>query len=606
LPQTRDTAAAQRRARFLVEAEITGGLEHPGIVPVYGLGQYENGRPFYAMRFIRGDNLKSAIACFHQAEGPRRDPAERALELRRLLGRFLDVRNAMEYAHSRGVLHRDLKPGNSMLGKYGETLVVDWGLAKRVGRPDVAVRDAERTLQPESGSEVKSTQMGAWVGTPAFMSPEQAAGRLDELGPASDVYSLGATLYCLLTGKLPFDDREMADLVRKVEQGEFPPPRAVNPHVDRALEAVCRKAMARVPEERYALPRLLADDVERWLADERVGAYREPWARTLVRWLTRHRTGVTAAAAAVLMRIVGLGSVAAVQTKARNDLSAKHTALRQANEALDPQRGRAEDRERQAIDAVKRFGDVVSKNPDLMNNPALETLRKELLKEPLGFFKALRDRLQSDRNTRPEALRRLGSAVYDLALLTDQIGDKQDALKTFEESLAIGERLAREHPAIKVYQSNLAHGHNSIGILLSDMGRLGEGLAAFTKAPAIRKRLAREHPAVAEYQNDVAAIHGNTGVALCNTGRHEAALEAYAQALGWLKAELASWRTLLESAKLEQRTGIVPSLQPRQQDADLAGVRDAKDIEALPEPEREGWRTLWNDVSAVLGQSEKR
>ena len=121
---------AQRACRFLVEAEITGGLEHPGIVPVYGLGQYDDGRPFYAMRLIQGDNLKSAIERFHQAETAARDPGERALEFRRLLGRFLDVCNAVAYAHSRGVLHRDLKPGNIMLGKYGETLVVDWGLAK--------------------------------------------------------------------------------------------------------------------------------------------------------------------------------------------------------------------------------------------------------------------------------------------------------------------------------------------------------------------------------------------------------------------------------------------------------------------------------------------
>ena len=123
-----------KRARFVVEAEITGRLEHPGIVPVYGLGAYDDGRPFYAMRFIRGDNLKAAIEQFHQDEEGR-GPGARTLALQKLLRRFLDVCNAIDYAHSRGVLHRDLKPGNIMLGKYGETLVVDWGLAKTVGRP---------------------------------------------------------------------------------------------------------------------------------------------------------------------------------------------------------------------------------------------------------------------------------------------------------------------------------------------------------------------------------------------------------------------------------------------------------------------------------------
>src|SRR5262249_17769600 len=156
------------RGRFLQEAEITGGLEHPGIVPVYGLGCYEDGRPFYAMRFIKGDNLKEAIDRFHnQAHGLQ--PV--GLALRQLLGRFVAVCNTVAYAHSRGILHRDLKPGNVMLGQYGETLVVDWGLAKPVGQPEVAADNDGTPLRPRSGSCTSATQMGMALGTPAYMSP---------------------------------------------------------------------------------------------------------------------------------------------------------------------------------------------------------------------------------------------------------------------------------------------------------------------------------------------------------------------------------------------------------------------------------------------------
>ncbi len=184
----------ESRRRFLIEAEITGCLEHPGIVPVYGLGHYDDGRPYYAMRFIRGESLQDAIDRFHADEHLKHDWRQRMLELRQLLRRFLDVCNAMEYAHSRGVLHRDLKPENVMLGKYGETLVVDWGLAKADDQIELTNND-EPPLRLLSGSETSSTQMGARMGTPTFMSPEQAEGRIDLLNATSDVYSLGATLY---------------------------------------------------------------------------------------------------------------------------------------------------------------------------------------------------------------------------------------------------------------------------------------------------------------------------------------------------------------------------------------------------------------------------
>jgi serine/threonine protein kinase len=328
------------RCRFLVEAEITGGLEHPGIVPVYGLGTYGDGRPYYAMRFIRGDSLKEDIERFHADAVLRKDRGQRSLELRKLLRRFIDVCNAIDYAHSRGVLHRDIKPGNVIVGRHGETLVVDWGLAKPLGKVDFPNESGERTLIPSSASGSAETLPGSALGTPAYMSPEQAAGELDRLGRRSDVYSLGATLYCLLTGKAPFEG-DVFDVLVKVRSGEFTPPRFLDPSVDRALQAVCLKAMAQRSQDRHASCRALADDIERWMADEPVEAWREPWTRALVRWLTRHRTGVTAAAAAVLVGVVGLVAVLAVQTSANRLLEAKNNDLRLSNTELHKQRLRA-------------------------------------------------------------------------------------------------------------------------------------------------------------------------------------------------------------------------------------------------------------------------
>jgi serine/threonine protein kinase len=288
---------AESRRRFLREAEITGRLEHPGVVPVYGLGQDGDGRPCYAMRFIQGESLKEAIERFHAAEKPGRDPGERRLALRQLLGSFVAVCKTMAYAHSRGVLHRDLKPANIMLGKYGETLVVDWGLARSFQRDDTARSLGEESLQPGLAGGAGETQMGQMMGTPAFCSPEQAGGKWDVVGPSSDIFSLGAVLYNLLTNALPYEASSVLEIIEQVNKGEVIPPRQRKKDIQRALEAICLKAMAHKRADRYGTALELAADIEDWLADEPVAAHRESVAERLGRIGRRHRSAVVAGGA---------------------------------------------------------------------------------------------------------------------------------------------------------------------------------------------------------------------------------------------------------------------------------------------------------------------
>jgi WD40 repeat protein/serine/threonine protein kinase len=255
------------QSRFLLEAKVTGRLEHPGIVPVYGLGRHVDGRPYYAMRFIEGETLKQAIERFHGPGDASRDPSARELAFRRLLNSFVDACNAVAYAHSRGVVHRDLKPDNIMLGPFGETLVVDWGIAKPLA--EIAGEQADTFLPAALADESSLTRPGTAIGTPEYMSPEQAAGDLARVDRASDIYSLGATLYCLLVGHGPFPSGSVADVLERVRRGIFPAPRRLRRSIDSTLEAICLKAMALEQGSRHATALALAGEIEAWLADVR-------------------------------------------------------------------------------------------------------------------------------------------------------------------------------------------------------------------------------------------------------------------------------------------------------------------------------------------------
>ena len=224
------------RESFQFEATVTSQLEHPNIVPVYVTGSTPDGRPFYAMRLIPGRTLGAAINDFHDRRHAHEAAGARSASYRELLGQFALVCKAIAYAHDRGVLHRDIKPANIMLGKFGEVVVLDWGLAARIDRDDRARQSGEQSIvMPTIALDSAPAAKRGISGTPAYMSPEQHDGAVP-VGPASDVYGLGATLYHLLTGSPPYDG-DVAAIREKVLAGSLAPPSRVKRGVSRAIEA---------------------------------------------------------------------------------------------------------------------------------------------------------------------------------------------------------------------------------------------------------------------------------------------------------------------------------------------------------------------------------
>lgn len=268
------------RQRLRSEAEIIGKLEHPGIAPVYGLVIDATGGPQFAMRLYEKRTLENEIFEYHANRSER--------ELRKLVQRFGVVCNSIGYAHSRGILHRDIKPANIIVGDYNQTVVVDWGLAKKFAGVLEPETSGAGWLTPSDASDSLETEEGSSsVGTPEYRSPEQERGDWGNLGPRSDVYSLGASLYHLLTSKPPFR-RASTNPDGSMRRVGLSKPRQVLASVDPALEAICLRALADDPRDRYAKATDLAEDLDRWLADEPVSCYREPWTRRSARWRRKH------------------------------------------------------------------------------------------------------------------------------------------------------------------------------------------------------------------------------------------------------------------------------------------------------------------------------
>ena len=506
------------RTRFMLEAEITGGLEHPGIVPVYGLGTYADGRPYYAMRFIRGDSLKDAIERFHRADKAGMAPGERTLALRGLLRRFVDVCDAIAYDHSRGVLHRDLKPGNIMLGKYGETLVVDWGLAKPLGQPATGTESTEPgegSLMPSSMSSASHTLVGSAVGTPQYMSPEQAGGRLELLGPASDVYSLGATMFCILAGQAPISETNVGTVLQRVQRGDFPKPREIKGSIPAPLEAICMKAMALKPGDRYQSPRGLADDIEHWLADEPTTAWKEPWTVKAKRWIGRHTAMVTGVASAVAIALISLVIATVLLTA--------------ANERERQAKLKAEENFKLARSAVDRYHTNVSEEV-ILNEPGMQPLRKKLLEAAREFY----DKFVQERGNDPAMRGELGKATFRLAQITGDIDSDKNAIALYEQAAKIFEALPADQGGadFKADQAACYHHLGRVSRLLD----VGKSEASYKKALAAWEPLVKENAKEVSYHAGLARTEMGLGNLYLNKKDTNLAEQFYKIALdGWQK-----------------------------------------------------------------------
>ena len=440
------------------------------------------------------------------------------MELRKLLGRFLDVCNAVEYAHSRGILHRDLKPGNIMLGKYGETLVVDWGLAKAAPTtsPQSAATDAP--LQPLSGDSSSATVAGSVIGTPAYMSPEQAEGRLDLLGPSTDVYSLGATLYCLLTNQAPFPKAEREQVLSQVRRGEFPSPRKVNPKVPRALEAICLKAMARDREDRYPTPQELADDVERWLADEPVSVYREPWTDRALRAMRRHRTAFVGAAVLVVSALVGLAVVNGVMTRKNAELRIERDRANANMRLAVQQQERAEGNLATSRELALDLLDLAEK--ELSQLKGKELLRRQMTQKTATLFREFYGQSPDDPQLRLE----LAQVLRMEANVARLMGDLPAAIEGYAEAIRLLEGLLVERPFDRLVSDRLAETLRDQGNALKRQGQLEATARSFARARELALTLQKAEPSQANYRRTVATLDVDLADLQFQLGRAEEAL----------------------------------------------------------------------------------
>jgi len=370
--------------RFLEEAQVTGQLDHPGIVPVHEMGLDAEGRVYFTMRLVAGRDLEKIFALV-------RDEQE-AWTKTRAVGAILKVCEAVAYAHDKGVIHRDLKPANVMVGRFGEVYVMDWGLARVQGRPEVRdvrlrANDAPSTAVHSDLMSARSlgldaslvTMDGDIVGTPAYMSPEQARGEISAIGPASDIYSIGAILYHLLAGRAPFvtpgKEGDAIKVWRRVCEGPPARLRELAPESHPELVAICEKAMARDPNERYARALDLAEDLQAYLEGRVVRAYEAGIFAEVRKWVLRNKALAWTISAAAIVVLVGSATAAIVLARKNDELTAANEQSRasELKAIANADLAQANEREAKANAELARTSELKAKqNADLAHANELE------------------------------------------------------------------------------------------------------------------------------------------------------------------------------------------------------------------------------------------
>ena len=333
------------------------------------------------------------------------------------------------------------------------------------------------------------------MGTPAYMSPEQAKGLIDELGPASDVYSLGATLYELLTGQVAFPGEKVKEILEKVRKGNFPPPRSVCRSLPAPLEAICCKAMALEPEQRFASVRALAQDIEHWLADEPVAAYPERRLERMGRWFRQHRAW-TYAAVATLVGGCLIATIAAVVIEGSRQSEAEARREAEMNFSM-------------AQKAVDDYLTNVSENTLLNEQDSVDVrnLRQELLQSALKYYQ----QFVNQRGQDPRLRQQLANAYFRLGGITRVISSPHEAIDSFVSARTIWEQLAAAEPRNDELQGYRAACQLEIGKLQERIGNLQGALNSLSQAQAILEPLAERRPEVALFQANLAECLGKMG-----------------------------------------------------------------------------------------------